>query len=95
MKLHSRWLFAGIVVITAICTVLAILSSTGNAGGHVVFTLLVFVVLHIYFIPSFVALEKSHSCAGRIFLINLLLGWAVLPWVACAIWASRVGKQLE
>jgi len=38
-----------------------------------------------YFLPSFIANKKPH--ANGVFLVNLLLGWTVLFWVICLIWA--------
>ena len=41
--------------------------------------------LVIYFVPSLAARGKRHARA--IFLLNLLLGWTVLGWVAALVWA--------
>ena len=43
------------------------------------------VLLVIYFIPSFVGWEKKNFTA--IFVLNLLLGWLLIPWVIALVWA--------
>jgi T4 superinfection immunity protein/zinc ribbon protein len=43
----------------------------------------------MYFLPWFVALRHHHRDAGLIALVNFLLGWTVVFWVACLIWATR------
>ena len=89
MKLASRWLLAVICAVTVVCTLLAIATGTGNAGGYAIFNMLAFLGFLIYFSPSFVAFQNDHAKARKIFLVNLFLGWAVLPWIACVVWANR------
>ena len=40
-----------------------------------------------YFIPFFVASAREHRFSNAIGLINLLLGWTVIGWLAAIIWA--------
>lgn len=40
-----------------------------------------------YFIPFFVAAGRKHRFSAAIGLINLLLGWTVIGWLAAIIWA--------
>jgi hypothetical protein len=46
---------------------------------------LTIVVLLIYFPPSLAARKKQN--ANAIFMLNLLLGWTLLGWVAALVWA--------
>ena len=39
----------------------------------------------LYFIPGFIAMGRRN--AGAIFFLNLFLGWTLIIWVACFIWA--------
>jgi hypothetical protein len=50
-----------------------------------------------YFIPFFVAAGRKHRFSTAIGLINLLLGWTVIGWVAAIIWAVNrdVREQWE
>lgn len=42
----------------------------------------------LYFIPSLVALARGHHQLLAIFLLNLLLGWTVLGWIAALVWSA-------
>ena len=49
--------------------------------------LLVPLLLISYFIPFLVAVGRKHRFTTAIGLINLLLGWTVVGWLAAMIWA--------
>ena len=51
---------------------------------HVV---LVPLFLVAYFIPFFIAAGRKHRFSAAIGLINLLLGWTLIGWLAAMIWA--------
>ena len=51
--------------------------SSGNEG-------LYFVLLVLYFLPSFAAWGKRNW--GAISLLNLLLGWTVIGWIVALVW---------
>lgn len=56
--------------------------------GTVVFFLFCLVVGgFIYFIPWIVANDKKHHQSGAILVLNLLLGWTLVGWVAALVWA--------
>lgn len=44
-------------------------------------------VLGLYFLPSVIALARSHHNAAAITVLNFLLGWTLLGWVAALVWA--------
>ena len=46
-----------------------------------------------YFIPFFVAVGRRHRFSKAIGLINLLLGWTVIGWLAAIIWAVNRDVQ--
>ena len=48
---------------------------------------LVIVLLYIYFLPTVFAAKFNHSKYSSIFIINLFLGWAFIPWVLALAWA--------
>ena len=54
---------------------------------------LVPVFLIVYFIPCFVAIRRRHRFSIAIGLINLLLGWTLLGWMAAMFWA--VNKDIK
>lgn len=49
------------------------------------------VLVAIYFLPSFVAIDKRNS--GAIFVLNLLTGWTVIGWIGSLIWAMVEKKS--
>jgi uncharacterized membrane protein YqaE (UPF0057 family) len=46
-------------------------------------------VVVLTFLPTWVALFRRRSGAGRIFLANLFLGWTVIGWILALIFAFR------
>ena len=52
-------------------------------GGAIIITLF----LLVYFIPAIVAGTRDHPQGLAIFMLNLLLGWSGLGWVASLVWA--------
>lgn len=40
-----------------------------------------------YFFPWIVAGSRKHHNSTAIFVLNLLLGWSVLGWIAAIVWA--------
>jgi len=53
---------------------------------------LLLVLLSAYFLPSSIAKGAKHPQTTAIFLLNLLLGWTFLGWVAALIWAAYKQK---
>jgi len=48
--------------------------------------LVLFILLH--FLPTIIALARSHHNGFAIFLTNLLLGWTVIGWIVALIWSA-------
>lgn len=44
-------------------------------------------VLGFYMLPSMVAAGRHHRSGTAIAVLNLLLGWTLLGWVAALVWA--------
>ena len=49
--------------------------------------------LFIYLLPSVMASNKKHSKIPVIVFLNIFLGWTLLVWVACLIWANIDGAS--
>jgi Superinfection immunity protein/Short C-terminal domain len=47
---------------------------------------LTIIVLLIYFLPSLVGHKKKN--ANAICILNLLLGWTLIGWIAALVWAA-------
>lgn len=43
--------------------------------------------LVFYLLPLMIAFYRDHQKYTTIFLVNLLLGWTVVVWFICLIWA--------
>lgn len=45
------------------------------------------VALALYFVPSFIAVNKNKRNKNAIFALNLLLGWTFVGWVIALVWS--------
>jgi len=41
----------------------------------------------VYFLPSFIAIQRNHTSDGGIIVVNIFLGWTFLGWVVALAWA--------
>lgn len=57
-----------------------------NVGGMI--ALIVF-----YFLPAIIAMIRGHSNTTAIVLLDLFLGWTVIVWLVCLVWAVIGAKQ--
>ncbi|OGS99801.1 MAG: superinfection immunity protein [Gallionellales bacterium RBG_16_56_9] len=55
--------------------------------------LFLILALLIYFYPGINAYTRKHHNAGAIMLMNLLLGWTLLGWIAALIWSATAVKK--
>ena len=44
-------------------------------------------VIGFYFMPSVAAHWRKHKSEAAIIVLNVLLGWTVLGWIAALVWA--------
>ena len=49
---------------------------------------LLIIALVLYFLPAIVAYRRRHQNESAIIVLNLLLGWTLLGWIAALVWAS-------
>lgn len=50
--------------------------------------------LGLYVLPALVALWRNHHQTMAIVVLNMLLGWTVIGWVAALVWAAtRVDRS--
>lgn len=51
-------------------------------------TLIILIVAWcIYILPSYIARKRGTEALKGIFIANVLLGWTVIGWFACLVWA--------
>lgn len=57
-------------------------NDTASAIAEVLLLLAIGLIsLMVYLLPTFVALARGARNTGSIVVINLLLGWLLIPWV--------------
>ncbi len=56
-------------------------------GSGFVSLLGVFVLFVLYWLPTVIALYRKHHNKWAILVLNLLLGWTVLGWIAALVWS--------
>jgi len=85
--------FVCVLALAAVLTVAANVLLSRLLAGYTPdprWVLLAIVVIPpLYFVPSIMAANKSHPHGTAIFLVNLLLGWTVVGWLACLIWEAN------
>ena len=57
--------------------------------------LLVVMAFFLYFLPYFVAKKTKKQNAEAIGILNLLLGWTVVGWVAALVWATAKDANVQ
>lgn len=48
----------------------------------------------VYFVPTIIVFSRGHRNEMSIVLLNILLGWTIIGWVASLIWACT-GERSE
>jgi len=56
-------------------------------------SILVTVALAAYFMPAIIGATREHPNKVAIFLLNLLLGWTLLGWVAALVWSATATQR--
>jgi len=46
----------------------------------------------MYFLPSLIAALRNKKDVLRIMLVNFLLGWSVIGWIVCLVWALKADQ---
>ncbi|GIU67807.1 superinfection immunity protein [Candidatus Phycosocius spiralis] len=62
-----------------------------NASTGLLVTLVV-VTFVIYFVPSFIAIVRRHFYLKQMFVLNVVIGWSTIGWVALLVWAFAGGE---
>lgn len=66
-------------------------SSASTIFGFV----LILAAVMFYFWPTLRARDVRHPAFVSIFIVNLFLGWLLIPWVIALAWAYRHKKILQ
>ena len=46
----------------------------------------------MYFLPTLIAAIRSKRDVLTIFLVNFFLGWSVIGWIVCLVWALKADQ---
>ena len=46
----------------------------------------------MYFLPSLIAALRNKKDVLTIILVNFLLGWSVIGWIVCLVWALKADQ---
>ncbi|EGR2698560.1 superinfection immunity protein [Vibrio parahaemolyticus] len=55
--------------------------------------ILLLAALMLYLLPAWIAGARKHHNSTSIFIINLLLGWTAVVWIACLAWSFSHVKR--
>ena len=61
----------------------------------IVAAVVVLVAVLFYMLPTLIALARHHPSLGGISVINILLGWTLLGWVAALAWAASSIERVQ
>ena len=53
----------------------------------VIFLIVAALMLWLYFVPSIIAVKRNHKNHMPIILLNIFLGWLMIPWVIALCWS--------
>lgn len=99
---QSLWLFAGLIAVsTGLILFTYIIAS--NDDSYIAYEVLLFGIIlasltvYLYLLPSIIAGHRNHRRSLAIFVLNILLGWTLLGWIAALVWActSDVEHQVD
>ncbi|MBH9740396.1 superinfection immunity protein [Vibrio navarrensis] len=45
------------------------------------------VLFSLYLLPTWISAGRKHHNSTPIFIVNLLLGWTAVVWIACLAWS--------
>lgn len=57
------------------------------AGMSLMMIVLIVIALVVYFIPTVLGRKRGIPLVGWLFVVNLLVGWTLLGWIGCLLWA--------
>lgn len=77
------------VIIEAIIAIIIVIMmfTTSYSDSLVLFIIIAYIILNLYFLPTLIADKKRTQYTGAILALNLLLGFTIIVWIGCLIWA--------
>ena len=63
--------------------------------GNTTTILMLLAVVGLYMLPTLIAFGRGHPRRQNIALVNILLGWTLIGWIAVFLWASLTYVESE
>jgi hypothetical protein len=63
--------------------------------GNTTNILMLLLVVVIYMLPTVIAFGREHPRRQDIAVVNILLGWTLIGWIAVFLWALLVQVENE
>jgi Superinfection immunity protein len=82
------WKLLGATALFALACLIDYVQRTSGFDASANMLVLIGVTFAGYFLPSIIARQRNHHQLLAIFLLNLLLGWTGLGWIAALVWAA-------
>lgn len=79
---HCSAIIEGIIAL-----IIVIAMFTTSFENAIIPIIILYLALHLYFLPSLIADKKRTQYTGAILALNLLLGLTVIVWIGCLVWA--------
>jgi len=70
-------------------------SAATSAAGALALLGAAIAAIALYLLPTIIAAKRQHRQTGPIAIINLLLGFTLLGWVAALAWSVSADKKKE
>ena len=65
----------------------------GGLAGGIISLLILALLLLLYVLPTIMASRYRHRNLTALAVANLALGWTVIGWVVCLVWALMVSER--
>ena len=62
-------------------------AGSGDAGVVIFILLGLAIGLPVYFLPTFIGRRRRVNNKSWLFVVNLLVGWSLIGWIGCVLWA--------
>jgi hypothetical protein len=63
--------------------------------GNTTTILMLLLVVLIYMLPTLIAFGREHPRRQDVAIVNILLGWTLIGWIAVFLWASLAHVESE
>lgn len=87
MKTEHNWPLIFNSTVTVIWGACWMISNSDGTTG-LISCVCIFVLLYVLLLPAYIAFKYNKFNKWEVFILNALIGWTVIGWIVCFIWAS-------